>query len=357
MNLKDLAKGFILIGAFFLVSCSENESKEITKHLKYVKIEKVSSQNANQELIFNANIKEKSLNMLSFRVGGPMTQLNVQAGEFVQKGQVIAQIDKRDYETQLATRRAQYEQIKAEYERYQELHDKSKIPDNSYEKVKSGYLMAKAAYENAVHQLEDTELKAPFSGYIHEKMSENYQTVGPGQPIVSMIDKSVLEMQISVPENQISNINKEGLSLINIKNANIKNHPIQLVNISNKTGKDGLYKIKYLIEGEVCTNILPGMSSEVIIQSPETSQLTSIPSSAVFNKNKQNYVWLYNSNSKNITQKQIKINGFLSDGNIEVIDGLKQGDSVVTSGVSSLFEGELVEPIKPASATNIGGLL
>lgn len=357
MKLKEFAKGFVLISVLFLVSCTQKENTEPQKAVKYVKIQKLDYQSSRSELIFNGSIKEKSLNTLSFRVGGPLVKLDVQSGDFVKKGQVLGSIDKRDYEIQLQTRKAQFEQVEGEYGRYQELHEKNKIPDNAYEKVESGYLMAKAAYENAKHQLNDTELKAPFSGYIHEKMTENFQTVGPGQPILSIIDKSALEVQISVPENQITKINKEGLSFIKIRNANISRMPIQLINISNKTGKDGLYKVKYLIEGEASESILPGMSAEVSVQSSERDIQTHIASSAIFNKAKHNYVWLYDSKTKTVKQKQVKIKGFASDGKIEVIEGLAEGDAIVTTGVSLLFDGESVEPIKPISSTNIGGLL
>ena len=60
--------------------------------------------------------------------------------------------------------------------------------------------MAEAAYNNAINQLQDTELKAPFSGYIFEKKAESFQTVGAGMPIVSMIDVSSLEIIINVSE-------------------------------------------------------------------------------------------------------------------------------------------------------------
>lgn len=357
MKLKEFAKAFVLISVLFLVSCTQNENKETKKAVRYVKVETLDYQSSHNELIYNGSIKEKSLNTLSFRVGGPLVKLDVQSGDYVRKGQVLGSIDKRDYQTQLQTRKAQFEQVEGEYKRYQELHKKNQIPDNSYEKVESGYLMAKAALDNAIHQLEDTELKAPFSGYIHEKMSENFQTVGPGQPVLSIIDKSALEVQISVPENQISNIDREGLNFINIKNANISRLPVKLINISNKTGKDGLYKVKYGIEGEACQSILPGMSAEVYVQSSQREQSTNISSSAIFNRSNMNYVWLFDSKSKTIQQKQVTIKGFASDGKIEIVEGLTEGDAIVTSGVSLLFNGESVEPILPTSSTNIGGLL
>ncbi len=77
---------------------------------------------------------------MSFRVGGPLISFNVKSGDFVRKGQVIAAIDKRDYQLQVQSTKAQFQQLRGEYERYKELYGKDKIPANSYEKIESGYL-------------------------------------------------------------------------------------------------------------------------------------------------------------------------------------------------------------------------
>jgi len=164
---KRLSLLSILSLAIFFSSCTSHK-KEHKEVVKYVKVETVKSTNENSNLVFNGIIKEKSLTSLSFRVGGPLKILNVKPGDFVKKGNLIAAIDKRDYELQLQSTKAQFLQLKGEYSRYKELFEEDKIPANSYEKIESGYLMAKTAFENAENQLKDAELRAPFSGYIHE---------------------------------------------------------------------------------------------------------------------------------------------------------------------------------------------
>lgn len=339
-----------------LLSCGGKKTDEAPK-AKYVKVEQVFSQKGGGKLVFNGQVKEKSLTTMSFRVGGPLVQFNVKAGDYVRKGQLIASIDKRDYKLQVQSTKAQYEQLKGEYERYKELHDKNKIPANSFEKIESGYLMAKTGYENAVNQLNDTELRAPFSGYIYEKKAENFQTVGPGAPIVSIIDLSSLEVVISVPENQILNIKRSSENFLDVKNAGVTNLPVSIISVGEKAKTDGLYEVKLSFANSKELNISPGMSAEVTMFCKGEAISKTIPSAAVYYKDNKTCVWLYNTGTKTITQKEIQVKGIVSDGKIEVLDGLGIGDSIVTTGVNSLSEGQVVEPIKKPTSTNIGGLL
>ena len=356
MNFKVTILAISVASTLLLSSCGHKE-KEETPKAKYVKIEPVFSQKSGGKLVFNGQIKEKSLSTLSFRVGGPLVRFNVKTGDYVQRGQIIAAIDKRDYQLQVQSTKAQYEQLKGEFERYKELHDKNKVPANSYEKIESGYLMAKTAYENAVNQLRDTELRAPFSGYIHEKLTENFQTVGPGASIVSIIDLSSLEVVISVPENQILNIKRSSDNYLDVKNAGVSNLPVAIVAIGEKAKKDGLYEVKLSFKNQKEFNVSPGMSAEVTMHCKSENAKNTIPAAAVFYKENKTNVWIYNASTKKVSQKEIQIKGIISDGKIEVLSGLGVGDSIVTTGVNSLSEGQTVEPIKKPASTNIGGLL
>lgn len=356
--MKTLSQVSILFIFLVFASCSGQEEKETTAQTaKYVKIERVSDGGHNDKMIFNGKVKEKSLTTLSFRVGGPLVKLEVKAGDFVRKGQTVAAIDKRDYQLQLQAKKAQYEQLKGEYTRYKELHEKGKIPTNSFEKIESGYLMSKTAYENAVNQLKDTELKAPVSGYIHKKLTENFQTVGPGQPIVSVIDLSQLEVVVSVPENKILSIKECEKNLLTVKNANIKNEAIQLFSVGEKTQDDGLYEVKFLVNNQNEKSIRPGMSAEVAVFHKSKDYGMSVPSTAVFFHNNDTYVWVYYEDSKTIGKRKVEAKEIQTGGTMKITSGLKYDELIVTAGVHSLQESQTVKPIRKPEATNIGGLL
>ncbi|MCK5023857.1 MAG: efflux RND transporter periplasmic adaptor subunit, partial [Candidatus Aenigmarchaeota archaeon] len=286
---------YLLVAILFaFTGCKNEKQAPQDETIKYVKVETITNGNGKNKLVFNGKIKEKSLTSLSFRVGGPLTRLNVQPGDYVRAGQVIASIDKRDYELQLQTTKAQFQQLEGEYKRYKQLVEKDKIPENTFEKIESGYLMAKTGYENAQNQLRDTGLKAPFSGYIHEKFTENFQTVGPGQPVVSIIDLSQLEVVVSVPETQLQKVKNNNSSFLDVKNANVADLPVAMQSISEKAQNDGLYKVKFSFMNNKELNIAPGMTAEVSMHCRNKNSVTTISSSAIFHQKNNNYVWVYN---------------------------------------------------------------
>jgi len=328
-----------------------------TETIKNVKVETVSDGVVQNSMTLNGKIKEKSLTSLSFRVGGPLARLIVKQGDFVREGQVIAEIDKRDYQLQVATSKAQFEQAEGEYMRYKRLVEQKKIPENTFEKIKSGYLMTKTAYENSQNQLRDTELKAPFSGYVFEKFVENYQTVGAGTPIVSIIDNSHLEVVVSVSEGQLNRVKSDKKSFVNIANAEISQLPVQLMSVSEKAKSDGLYEVKFSFENKNDLKVVPGMTAEVTIYCQAEENQLSVAQTAIFHEKTSTYVWIYNPSTSKVERREVKVSLDGTQGRVNISSGLNNGEQVVTAGVHYLIDGQKVKPLKTPSVTNIGGLL
>ncbi len=347
----------LVLSVIFLAACGSKNEEAKTEQPRFVKVENVVDQQQQEKLVFNGSVKEKSLISVSFRVGGPLVKVNVNSGDFVRKGQLIAVIDKRDYEIQVQTTKAQYEQLSGEYKRYKELFEKNKIPANTYEKIESGYLMAKSAYDNALNQLKDTELRAPISGYIHEKLVETHQTVGAGMPIVSILDLSQIEVVVSVPENQLLKVKYCKQYFVDVKNAGVSQQEVSLLSIGEKTQGDGLYEVKFKMNNAEIGNVYPGMTAEITIYCPDETQGITIPSSAVFNKKGKDFVWIYNAKTGKINAQQVMVSKLKSNGKVEILSGLSQSDRIVTAGATFLQEGQHVQPIPEPSKSNVGGLL
>jgi len=356
-NVGKVIQFALMFNIVLLFGCGKKTEGNEGEVIKYVKIGHVSDNYGNEQYTFNGSIKENSLTSLSFRVGGKLADVKVNVGDYVKAGQVLASLDKRDYQLQVQSTEAQYKQLKGEYGRYKELFEKGKIPANSFEKIESGYVMAKTAYENAVNQLGDSDLKAPISGYIHEKLAENFEMVAPGRPIFSIIDLSRLEVVISVPENQLKGIEGCDASYLEVKNADVHNLPIYLTSMGEKAKKDGLYEVRLSFKNDNKLKVFPGMTAQVNMACKGGPKNLSVPSTAVFNNDNQAYVWKYNESTGSITKQAIETGRIKSGGRLEVVSGLSPTDVIVTSGVNSLEENQKVQPIKKPSATNVGGLL
>ena len=105
-------------------------------------------------------------------------------------------------------------------------------------------------------------------------------------------------------------------------------------------------------------DIAAGMSVNVTIEyNPNEEVLAVIPLSAMFEKNGEAAVWVYNPKTRDVTKRIIRLNKLLKSGELIVSEGLSAGEIVVSAGVHSLKEGMQVELLKPTAGTNVGGLL
>lgn len=340
-------------------SCADKHSQTDQEEVRYVKSASVLPANDNNTVILNGVVKELRQVTLSFKVGGPVQTLLVDAGDYINKGEIIAQIDKRDYRIQVQATKAQYTQAKAEYERYQELYQRKRLPENTLDKLKAGYLMAKSQYEAAENALIDTDLKAPFSGYINKKLIENFETVGPGSPIVELLDFTDLEVVVSIPEGQINQMGEVKEITCDIRNANQFNIPAKVKSLSKKSGNDRMFEAKILLQADdFKSNIKPGMVAKVKVTKEQLNgDGLLVPVESVFSNNQEKYVWIIQANNMQVTKQKVSVLKVHGNGLIEINSKLKAGDKIVTAGVHTLIEGQTVKVLPKKSTTNIGGLL
>ena len=298
MKSKNLWLSILLTTAVVFTSCGDKCSTQEEAKVRYVKSAVALPASGNSKLVYNGVVKENRQVTMSFKVGGPVEALLVDAGDYVQKGQILARIDKRDYKIQVQATEAQYKQTKGEYERYKELYQRKKLPENTLDKLEAGYLMAKSQYEAAKNALADTDLKAPFSGYINKKMIENFQTVGAGQPIVELLDFSNLEVVVSIPEGQINEMNEVATITCDIKNAGLSAIPAKVKTLSKKTGSDRMFEAKILLKGDNLDNVKPGMVAKVnVVKLLEGGNGLLVPIESVFAEAGKKYVWIISQNS------------------------------------------------------------
>lgn len=359
-KMKTIAKVlFLLTNACLmalLVGCNGAEEQK-AEQAKYVKTVKVKSNNGNKVNSFSGKVEELKDVNLSFRVGGPMVTLKVEEGDYVKKGEVIAEIDDRDYIIRYNQAKAAYEQTKSEFKRYKELYKRKKISANNYEKFETAYINAENNYKSADNALRDTKLIAPFSGYIYKKEAEKFETVGPGTPIVSIIDMSKMDISIHLTESQLGGFNKLQNVYCKIAGAKEDSLPLKVKSINKKSNGADLYGVKLSLNNPN-NKIKPGMTADVYVEySSGNESKTLIPTNAVFSIEQTSYVWIYNKTTEKVNKKKIKLGDITSNGKIEVLSGLKHGDVIVSAGVHSLSENQKVKLLKAKSRTNVGGLL
>jgi len=346
----------ILLPALF-VSCTnrENASTEIIRKVKVTKVQKTDSLIRKD---FSGVIREAGEVNLAFRVAGPIQKIGVEEGNFVRKGQLIAQIDPRDYHVQLTAAKAQYEQVKSESDRIVELHARQSITDNDFEKAVAGKTMAQAKLKNAENQLNDTKMVAPFSGYIQEVNYEPGEIVDAGMPVVSLIDLSYYEVEAEIPVSLY--LNRDHFVSFSCSQKLIpgSEFPLELKGYTKKANNNQLYTLYLRLNPEVSEKLAPGMDVRVsIFYETGIEQPLYVPLKALYRKDNKTWVWVYDPGSGRVHSRQVVTNGLEGEDGIRIVAGLDGSERVVTAGIHTLTENLKVELVHPDSETNIGGLL
>ncbi|MGQ1908360.1 efflux RND transporter periplasmic adaptor subunit [Marinifilum sp. RC60d5] len=359
MNMKKISKVMILLVMLTtgLVSCKQ-ESKTRTEIIQPVKTFKVSGgSNQLSEKVFTGLVKESREVKLAFQIAGPLVKLNVNEGQFVKKGQVIAALNERDYLVQLEAANAQFDNAKLQAERYTALYEKKSTSKSVYDQVQAAFKLAKAQKEAAENALNDTKIYAPFSGYVQAMYVENYEKVGAGQPIVSLLDLNNLELTVALSENDF--LQSKLYETFNCKFENFKdvNFDLSLIDIEKKPNGDSFFRMRLKIDKKDY-QIVPGMTASVSVglRSIKDSSF-KLPVASVFSKKGKSYVWIFNSSKNCVEQREVELMSFDSQGMINIAKGVSKGEVIVAAGVHSLQEGQKVKMLDKRSKTNIGGQL
>ena len=357
-NINHMRKTYIPVIAILLcisTGCSQKHAQ--VPLIKSVKIDTAQLYNRAEELTFPGKVEAgKDIN-IAFKVAGTIEEIPVNQGDFVKKGDIIAIMDPRDYQTQLNATTAEYNAIKGQAERVISLYQDSSVAENDYEKAMYGLQQITAKLKAHQDALNDTKLRAPFDGYIQKIIFDKNETVGAGMAVISMIGNSPNQVTINIPiksYTQRDNFDSYSCTFDIMPN---RVFPLELIGVSPKANMNQLYNVKLQFK-ESDKNITPGMSTNVTItQRHESEERLQIPLSAIFNKEGATYVMIYNPTSSTVETRKVNIDSIDRNSMVLITNGLNEGDIVVSAGVNSLKDGEKVTPLKENSSTNIGGLL
>jgi RND family efflux transporter MFP subunit len=346
----------VAAAALFFSAC-KRERGEVLLREPMVRTAVAAAYGEHLRVSFPGRVKAAEDVNLAFRVAGTIAKIRVAEGRRVRKGEVLAELDARDYVLQLQATEAEYRQVKAEAERIISLYEKEGVAANDYDKAVYGLRQITAKYEAHRHAVEDTRLCAPFDGYVQQRFFSENETVGAGTPVASMIGMGAPEVEIHIP---LSDYVRRGEFESFVCRADVypgREFPLELISVVQKANLSQLYAVRLRMrEGKQ----LPaaGMAAMVEIRyKAGGAALAAIPYSAVFERNGVSTVWVYEEGTQTVAAREVEVSELKNEGTVVVSNGLRAGETVVTAGVHSLHEGGRVKLLPQASATNVGGLL
>jgi len=340
---------FIIFSLSFSISgCSkkkeEVEVKEVARPVKFLTVEGKSS---GKEVKYPGRVRASQRVDLAFQVAGPLIELPVTEGQNVKKGEIIARILPRDFETEIAKAKAKALDAEQQFQRYRDLYVKKQVSKADFDKYKSQADIAKARQKETEDTLSDTYLRAPFTGVIAKRYVENFEDVQAKAPIVSIQDISEIEVLVDVPESVMVTL-KQGAKKVAVAEfaaAPGKQYPLSLKEYSTEADPRTLtYQVTLLMTQPEDITVLPGMTANVIgttetDQTEVTTSIITIPAAAVFaDETGSSHVWTVNRETMTVNSRQVETGSLTGAADISIISGIEPGETIAVTGVTQLRE-------------------
>lgn len=335
MKVKHYSMAALCCLALFMTGCKQQEVRE--SHPVKVTVMKVTPVTFSGEQEFSGTVEEASGSTLSFPVAGTVQQIRVTAGQRVAKGELIAVLDEATLRSAYEAASALLLQAEDAYQRMKQLHDAGSLPEIQWIEVQSKLKQAQSAEAISKKNLADGRLYAPFSGVISEKSVEVGHNVMPGQPVVRLVTINQVKVSVSVPENEISQINMGGSVNVSVSALNGKTFSGKIVEkgiMAHSLSRS--YEVKALIDNR-SGELMPGMICTMGIENGETTSAIILPASVIqTDEQNRTFVWV---NEGGKARKKRMQPGTLTRNGIVILSGLSAGDEVIVEGQQKVSEG------------------
>lgn len=343
-----LAVGILGMVAFRLVSNKQTieEKKKVKDTSAFrvsVNVSPAGMRMSEKNLNLVGTVNAKQVIEIKSEVQGKITGLFVELGDYVTKGEPIARIDDRIRQLAVDNAMQSLADARQNYARYKNLYEGGGAAKAQLDQYKLAMENAENRLEQARKELSNASIKAPFNGYITAKPAENGAFVNIGSPIATIVDISELKVQVSVPERDVYALktgDEVDISTSVYPGVMFKG---KIRFISPQGDASHNYPVEVSIANQKNNPLKAGTYVDIAFRRKSQVPTLQIPREALVGSVKDAKVYVVDGN--NVARlKKITVGN--DNGNfLEVVNGLAEGDKVVTSGQINLNDSTQVSII------------
>ncbi|MCX7970827.1 MAG: efflux RND transporter periplasmic adaptor subunit [Negativicutes bacterium] len=348
----------VILAAAFLIYRKLHHPPAPPPQPMVVGMMKVASGNDVSAYSYAGSIVPRNSSNLGFQVGGIISSRKVNLGDVVRAGQVLYTLDPQDYNLKLTGANAQVaaaqsalELASVNHRRAAALLEQGAISQlqydeqyNNYQKARDNLTVAVSNRDEASRQVGYTLLTAPADGIITQIIADVGDVVNASQNVVGFAFMSDWEAQINVSELDRTKIkpgDRVDVSFwaLNDFQEHVPGHIREIAGAADPNTRTFLVKVAL---DKLPRTVELGMTCRVNINPASTGQIYIPLSALVTNHTDQPYVWVVENGLAR--QRQVTTGQYGASDNIAILSGLNVGETIVTSGVIALNDGEKVAP-------------
>lgn len=350
------AIGAVLTSCLILISCGEAETQE-EKILRPVVYHEVGFEGAESQRTFNGTAEtEKSIN-LSFRNSGIITLLDINVGQMVRKGNLLAKLDnvqaRLGYEQAVSVMNSAESQLKTtnlNYDRVRALYEKGSASLSDFENAKNSQRTAENSLESAKRSVEIQQeqinygfIYASEDGVIASVNAELDETVSPGQTIAVLNAGSKKNINVGIPESIINNVRLEDVVEIQFPALGSQLFDGVVTEISPTVNRStATYPVQIDLV-DASENIRAGMAANVTFDfGRQSGSELIVPAKSVGEDSQGRFVFLVveqGDSTATVQKTRVEVGQLTSIG-FQIQNGLTAGQKIATAGLQTLIDGQ-----------------
>ena len=273
---------------------------------------------------------------LAFEIPGKINVINVDIGDAVRKGQILAELDDREATAQLKQAKARYDLALQILNRYKDLRSEGHISIQDLDNANSEELVAKSQYEFFKVKLEQTKLIAPFDGVIQNRYLDTGSVINGGIPILEILGSKNVEAHISIPLKFI-----DKLIIGNFYD----------FTIGNKKSKGVLERLAPMTPGGSDNRLAifnfdtffdPGSIAELKLSLNVEGRGTWVPIKSL-SQSEQGIWAIYTINEEKVVVRDLVEIIYFEDEYAYVDGTLNDGDLIILGGAQKIIEGKSIK--------------
>ena len=342
--MKRIFNTMMLAGAIFITAACGNDKKEVkdasvvAEELPTVKAVEVFAKDVDIQEVYTSTVLPYAKNNIAPQSPNRIEKINVEVGDFVKKGQILAQMDK----VQLLQAELQMKNNESEFNRIKGLYEAGAVSKSDMEAMELGYKVSKSAYENL---LENSVLRSPINGVVTARNYDEGDMFSLQAPIFVVEQISPVKLLVAVSEKDYSNISKGDAVSIEaaafpskLFNGKVNRiHPIVDHMTHTVTVEAHVQNRDYKLR--------PGMYAKVEVTFG-TNHHVVVPDLAVVKQAGSGERFVYILNPDNTVSYTKVVLGRRLGSEYEIISGIPEGAKVVTEGQIRLKDGIKVKVTK-----------
>lgn len=340
--MKNISCLFILVTGFILTGCGNKNSQEVNEDIREIFISSVSA----KPVIYQAEIKGvgrisyKDEFKMSFKTAGKIEAILVKSGVSVQKNQVLARLNTDEIKTIVSQAGSLLDKAKRDLDRVENLYQDSVATLEQLQNTRTQLEVAQKDYDTAIHNLENTVIKAPAAGVIQMVLYNENEMIGAGSPV--FIFGSVNSQKILTTS--LSDVDAFKIALNDSASLFFDALPDTVFTgfVAEKEGMADPYTGTFEVEVQIVdpeNQLVPGLIGSFSIFSSEKKEFLEIPIAALLYGDKSTGYIYVKKGSKAILHEieiaeihgdNILISGDIEANDLVIVEGQRQftGDTV-----------------------------